>query len=160
MHLLKRRMFKECHCAMTLLLIVIIEFAFSLPTSKRSDSEDSTLFLTKDYLPERVSKECPRRSVLPDKLIVCYADNYAHNGRCDRRVYNAAVQGCNVIIWFSINIGRDPTTGLPTISGDQRQFYCVAMTAARLQAENITTTHLISVGRAQPPIPRPRPNPR
>jgi hypothetical protein len=144
-------MFKfQCQCAGALILIVSIEFTLSIPASITAYSEDTTLFRDKDYIPESATNECPRRSVLPDKLIVCYADNYAHNGRCDKRVYNAAVQGCNVIIWFSISIGRDPSTDKPIISGDQGDLYCVAMTAAKLRAENVTTNHLISVGRAQP----------
>ena len=85
-------------------------------------------------------------TVLPEKLIICYADHFNDAGICDIRVYNAAVQGCNVIIWFSISIGHDPSTNHTHIYGID-DFECIANSASKLRAQNISTIHLISVGK-------------
>jgi hypothetical protein len=46
-------------------------------------------------------------------LAVCYGDW----GQCDSKVLTAARQGCNVIVWFAINIRLNATTGSPLIMG-------------------------------------------
>ena len=101
-----------------------------------------------------IQKNC-HRVQLPDKLIICYADRYHDGDICDEGVHKAAVQGCNVIIWFSINIELDPVTSFPKISGHRNDYDCVASTATKLRNENVSTTHLISVGKA-PRFPPPR----
>jgi hypothetical protein len=48
-----------------------------------------------------------------ENLAVCYGDW----GQCDSKVLTAARQGCNVIVWFAINIRLNPTSGSPWIMG-------------------------------------------
>ncbi len=46
-------------------------------------------------------------------LAVCYGDW----GQCDSKVLTAARQGCNVIVWFAVNIRLNTTSGSPLIMG-------------------------------------------
>ena len=85
-----------------------------------------------------------RRELTLHKLhnvIVCYADWQ----QCDSRVLTAAEQGCNVIVWFAINIRLNQSSGAPMVLGGPDPD-CVAGVARNLTLAELDTVHLVSVG--------------
>ena len=74
-------------------------------------------------------------------VIVCYADWQ----QCDSRVLTAAEQGCNVIVWFAINIRLNQSSGAPMVLGGPDPD-CVAGVARNLTLAELDTVHLVSVG--------------
>lgn len=93
------------------------------------------------------------RAVLPDVILA----GYANWGQCDEGLVQAARDGLNVLIWFSINLARDEDTGLPLITGPATgaDFYdCVAGVVAQMHAEGLgPVTHLVSIGGWNSPHP-------
>ena len=81
-------------------------------------------------------------------LIVCYADW----GQCDGKVLTGAQQGCNVLVWFAINIRLNATAGGPWITGGPDPD-CVAAVAQDLWRAGLDTLHLVSVGGWDQPHP-------
>lgn len=79
--------------------------------------------------------------VLPEKIIV----GYATWQQCDDKIIEAAKDGVNTIIWFSIDLLHNSTTGKPYINRGPNPD-CVAQTAKTLQELNLETVHLISIG--------------
>lgn len=55
----------------------------------------------------------------PDKVIGAYASW----SECDSKIIDSVKQGANVVLWFSINLLTDSSTGLPLISGGFIQKY-------------------------------------
>eukprot|EP00277_Geminigera_cryophila_P003934 CAMPEP_0179431430 /NCGR_PEP_ID=MMETSP0799-20121207/16324_1 /TAXON_ID=46947 /ORGANISM="Geminigera cryophila, Strain CCMP2564" /LENGTH=250 /DNA_ID=CAMNT_0021208361 /DNA_START=1079 /DNA_END=1827 /DNA_ORIENTATION=- len=74
-------------------------------------------------------------------VIVCYADW----AQCDDKVLTAAYNGCNVIVWFAINIRLNVTSNSPMILGGPDP-NCVAAIAKNLSDAKLETIHLVSVG--------------
>jgi hypothetical protein len=144
--LLVKKMFPEISRLRNCLLLALIGVVTFIKIYIPSNVESGQIIAT--FAQQKISSEpCQQqRNTMPEKLIICYADHYSDGGVCDIRVYNAAVQGCNVIIWFSINIGFDTSSNSTTISGTSQDFDCVASTASKLREENISTIHLISIG--------------
>ena len=62
-------------------------------------------------LRDSLLSEVETRSLLPDRVAMCYASW----DECDDRIVLAARQGCNVIAWFAINFVD--TGGAPTVRG-------------------------------------------
>lgn len=85
---------------------------------------------------------------LPSNLIIGYPTWV----ECDQKVIKATEDGVNVIIWFSINLLTNETTGLPQISGGPNTT-CIAQTALFLRENNLPTIHLISIGGWNSPHP-------
>ncbi len=78
---------------------------------------------------------------------------YQDWGDCDvEKTIVAAAQGVNVIMWFAVNLAAD--AGLPQITGGPDPL-CVAEVAEELEALNLTTTHLLSIGGWDAPHPAP-----
>jgi hypothetical protein len=86
---------------------------------------------------------------LPERVLACYATW----SQCDSSIEVAAADGCNVIIWFAINIAKDPATGMPAISGPMPDLACVAGVAGRIAGAGLKVHHLISVGGWNAPHP-------
>lgn len=91
--------------------------------------------------PNVLNGEWQPKVVLPDKIIVGYADWH----QCDDKIIQAAKDGVNTIIWFSIDLLRNYTTGTPYINRGPDP-NCVAQTAKTLKELNLVTIHLISIG--------------
>lgn len=79
--------------------------------------------------------------VLPEKIIV----GYANWQQCDDKIIQAAKDGVNTIIWFSIDLLHNYTTGTPYINRGPDPD-CVAKTAKTLRNLKLETIHLISIG--------------
>lgn len=78
---------------------------------------------------------------LSEKLIV----GYANWQQCDEKIVQAAKDGVNTIIWFSIDLLHNYTTGKPYINRGPDPD-CVARTARTLKDLELETVHLISIG--------------
>lgn len=79
--------------------------------------------------------------VLPEKIIV----GYANWQQCDDKIIEAAKNGVNTIIWFSIDLLHNYTIGKPYINRGPDP-NCVAQTAKTLKELQLETIHLISIG--------------
>lgn len=77
---------------------------------------------------------------VPEHVVLCYTSW----SECDDKVLEAARNGCNVIVWFALNIQKD-AAGIPVISGGPNR-QCVADTANQLSDENLDVLHLVSFG--------------
>eukprot|EP01036_Dinobryon_divergens_P031669 gene31669-41112_t len=88
-----------------------------------------------------------RNAALPERLIV----GYANWNECDDNIVQAAVNGVNVIIWFSINLLTSPT-GKPMITNGP-DMDCVADKVKRIRELGLETVHLISIGGWNSPHP-------
>jgi len=64
---------------------------------------------------------------------------------CTIQVLVGAQQGCNVIVWFAINIVLNESSSSPMIMGGPDPD-CVATIAKNLSDTNLETLHLVSVG--------------
>lgn len=96
-----------------------------------------------------------RSATMPSKVIGAYASW----SECDDKIVRASKQGANVILWFSINLLTDETTGLPTISGGP-DYDCVARMTKAIADLNLPTVHMISVGGWDSPHPDTTNSPR
>ncbi len=86
--------------------------------------------------------EVTPRSLPAGNLIVGYSPD------CNEtQVVQAARDGVNVLIWFAINLAANGTIqhGL--------NFTCIGLVESTLRADNLTTSHLISVGGWDAPHP-------
>jgi hypothetical protein len=72
--------------------------------------------------------------------------------KCDDKIVKAVEQGLNVVIWFSINLAKDDE-GNQIINGAVPDLDCVARVVKELRDKNLPTTHLISVGGWNSPLP-------
>jgi hypothetical protein len=88
------------------------------------------------------------RRTLPDKLII----GYANWNECDDKLIKAVQQGVNVLIWFSINLIANATTGAPAVSGGPNR-ECVAKIIQQIAELKLPTIHLISIGGWNSPHP-------
>jgi hypothetical protein len=77
---------------------------------------------------------------------------YANWAQCDDKIIKAVEQGLNVVIWFSINLAKDEE-GNQIINGALPDFDCVGRVVKELRDKNLPTTHLISVGGWNSPLP-------
>jgi len=77
---------------------------------------------------------------LPESLAI----GYANWGECDGMISSAATAGVNVIIWFALQLILD-SSGVPSITGGPN-LTCVGNLAASLEADGLSTHHLISIG--------------
>lgn len=89
---------------------------------------------------------------LPERVIVGYAD------QCNEKVLESVKQGVNVVIWFSISLLKNPTTGAPLIQGEpnmntKSDFDCVADTILQIRNLNLECVHMISIGGWAAPHP-------
>lgn len=73
------------------------------------------------------------------------AHAHGHDARPPMQVLTGAEQGCNVIVWFAVNIRRNATSGQPEILGGPAPD-CVARVAQNLSDSNLSTLHLVSIG--------------
>jgi hypothetical protein len=91
-----------------------------------------------------------RRKELPEKLIV----GYCNWGQADDAVIEAVRDGVNVLIWFSIDLTVDETTGNPSIGGRHMPpLHAVATIAQRMREEGLECLHLLSIGGWNSPHP-------
>ena len=91
-------------------------------------------------------------SQLPDVILAGYADW----GQCDEALVQAAEDGLNVLIWFSINLAQNPETGEQEMTGPAtgaEYFDCVADVAAQIEAKGLSVVHLVSIGGWNSPHP-------
>lgn len=79
--------------------------------------------------------------VLPEKIIA----GYAGYPRCNEKIIQSAKDGVNVMIWFSIDLLYNYTTGQPFINRGPDPD-CVYQTAKTLKELQLETIHLISIG--------------
>ena len=102
----------------------------------------------------RTAAPAATRNPLPEGPILA---GYANWGQCDEGLVQAARDGLNVLLWFSINLAIDEATGEPTITGPAAAgpiFYdCVAGVVAQMEAENLPLAHLVSIGGWNSPHP-------
>ncbi len=92
----------------------------------------------------------PRRKELPEKLIV----GYCNWGQADEAVIAAVRDGVNVLIWFSIDLTVDETTGIPCIGGRHMPpLHAVATIAQRIHQEGLDCLHIMSIGGWNSPHP-------
>eukprot|EP01043_Picozoa_sp_COSAG02_P084869 COSAG02_NODE_22625_length_746_cov_0.945904_1_plen_166_part_01 len=88
---------------------------------------------------------------LPDVILA----GYASWGQCDQGLVEAARDGMNVLIWFSINLAKDDV-GAAVITGPatgQEFTQCVAAIVAQIEAEGLSLVHLVSIGGWNSPHP-------
>ncbi len=88
---------------------------------------------------------------LPDVILA----GYASWGQCDQGLVEAARDGMNVLIWFSINLAKDDA-GTAVITGPatgQEFTDCVAAIVAQIEAEGLSLVHLVSIGGWNAPHP-------
>lgn len=83
---------------------------------------------------------------IPEKVII----GYPSWGQCDDQIIEAARNGVNVIIWFSINLSVNESG--PFISGGP-DYNCVANIVQKLNELNLPTINLISIGGWNSPHP-------
>lgn len=109
-----------------------------------------TLGAAKYQFPSAINRFAPQLpKKLPDKLIIAYA-NW---NECDEKIVEAAVNGANVIMWFSINLLTDPSSGNPIITNGPN-WDCVAnITRTIRDVYKLPTVHMISVGGWNSPHP-------
>ena len=93
------------------------------------------------------SKHNGNAALLPERLIV----GYANWNECDDNIVQAAINGVNVIIWFSINLLTSPT-GKPIITNGP-DMDCVADKVKKIRELGLETVHLISIGGWNSPHP-------
>uniref|UniRef100_A0A7S1P7E0 GH18 domain-containing protein n=1 Tax=Vitrella brassicaformis TaxID=1169539 RepID=A0A7S1P7E0_9ALVE len=77
---------------------------------------------------------------------------YASWAQCDDKVIQAVEEGVNVVIWFSIDLAVNETTGRPEVFV-RPDLDCIAEKAAILKEKGLETTHLISIGGWNSPHP-------
>ena len=87
---------------------------------------------------------------LPSKVVV----GYGNWGQCDEKMVNAVKEGVNVIIWFSINLVRNPLTGLPQVQGGP-DLSCVAERIREIRQlhNGEQVVNLLSIGGWNSPHP-------
>eukprot|EP00042_Codosiga_hollandica_P041962 m.378947 g.378947 ORF g.378947 m.378947 type:complete len:391 (-) comp56209_c0_seq3:120-1292(-) len=84
---------------------------------------------------------------LPATVLAAYPGSaYTTDGTADPAVLEAARTGVNVIIWNDVVLVSDEQTGAPMVELAGITLSCVAATAKQLIAENLQTTHLVSIG--------------
>ena len=94
-----------------------------------------------------------RRYALPEIIVA----GYASWGQCDEGLVQAAEDGLNVLIWFSINLAVDEETGLQAMTGPATgvaYYDCVAGVVAEIEEKGLEVVHIISVGGWNSPHPR------
>lgn len=99
------------------------------------------LFIVILSLTNTSNSEWLPKAVLPEKIIVGYANWH----QCDDKIIQAAKDGVNTIIWFSIDLLHNYTTGKPYINRGPDPD-CVAQTVKTLKDLQLETIHLISIG--------------
>ena len=85
-------------------------------------------------------------SPLPNTLIIGYAD------QCNQKVLESVQQGVNVVIWFAVNLIRDPSSGAPMVQYGL-DIDCVASTIKQIRDLNLYTVHMLSIGGWNAPHP-------
>ena len=76
---------------------------------------------------------------LPASLIIGYAD------QCNQKVLQTVQQGVNVVIWFSINLIKDPSSGAPQVQ-NILDMDCVAGIIKQIRDLGLPTVHMMSIG--------------
>ena len=87
-------------------------------------------------------------TTLPERMIV----GYANWGQCDEKIVEIVSHGVNVLIWFSINLVRNPITGLPLVQGGP-DLDCVGTIVKKIKDLGLPTVHLMSIGGWNSPHP-------
>lgn len=132
------------------------EFVYSILGILASVSCFQPPHFTRDYIHSSASSMSSRfnndlskhgNAALPERLIV----GYANWNECDDNIVQAAVNGVNVIIWFSINLLTSPT-GKPMITNGP-DMDCVADKVRKIRELGLETVHLISIGGWNSPHP-------
>lgn len=90
------------------------------------------------------------RPTLPRKLLI----GYCNWSQCDDKIVDAVRDGVNVVIWFSVNLGRDAATGQPAVQGGP-DLDCVADVVERIRALDTPepVIHLMAIGGWNSPHP-------
>eukprot|EP00729_Bicosta_minor_P020728 gene20728-28955_t len=98
----------------------------------------------------RALSQVDTRPPLPQPLIA----GYANWGQCNDKIVQAAEDGVNLVIWFSINLqgisGRATITGPAT---GEEYLDCVASKVARLKQLGLSVRHMVSIGGWNSPHP-------
>lgn len=92
---------------------------------------------------------------LPDRILAAYA-NW---GQCDDKLIQAAENGVNVLIWFSINLGASADGTKPEITGPATGpsfFDCVGEKTRTMRERGLDVLHLVSIGGWNSPHPETR----
>ena len=89
----------------------------------------------------------PTFPTLPEHLIIGYAD------QCNQKVLQAVQQGVNVVIWFAINLIKNPYTGAPEVQSTVLDMFCVASMINQIRDLNLPTIHMLSIGGWNSPHP-------
>jgi len=87
---------------------------------------------------------------LPGKIVVGYGNWH----QCDEKMVKAVQDGVNVIIWFSINLVRNPQTGRPLVQGGP-DLACVAERIREIRQlhNGEQVVNLLSIGGWNSPHP-------
>ena len=130
-------------CASFLLLFLFASSGESFQSSKiLQDKRSSFMSSSIDSVEGRLKRN------LPERLIV----GYANWNECDDNIVQAAINGVNVIIWFSINLLASPVDGRPIITNGP-DMDCVGEKVQMIRELGLDTVHLISIGGWNSPHP-------
>lgn len=89
-------------------------------------------------------RETRRPASIPSPLIIAYA-SWA---QCDDRIVTAAMNGANVIIWFSLTLQSED--GKPVFKGSLPPIECIARLSSRIRS---SVLHVVSFGGWNAPLP-------
>ncbi len=109
----------------------------------------SWVFGTSDdisYSPDRLKHR--NSMIFPENLII----GYANWMQCDEKLVTAVEDGVNVLIWFSINLSVNESTGTPLVTGGP-DLRCVQRIKDTIASKGLPTIHLISIGGWNSPHP-------
>lgn len=119
--------------------IIIVQLSLSLNSNYKSN--DLRLSAMSKFDQSLVNRK------IPERLIV----GYANWNECDDNIVEAAINGVNVIIWFSINL-LTSKDGEPVITNGP-DMDCVGAKVQKIRELGLETIHLISVGGWNSPHP-------
>jgi hypothetical protein len=126
-------------------------YASSLPRSSVNQYKQNIKRSLSHYNKENMSCFLESKNIikqLPKKIIV----GYANWNQCDDKIIESVKSGVNVVIWFSINLSIDETTGTPSITNGPNMD-CVAEKINIINDLGLETIHLISIGGWNSPHP-------
>ena len=91
---------------------------------------------------------------IPARLPKVCIIGYANWNQCDEKIVQAVKDGLNVVIWFSVNLIRDPQTGRPMVQGGP-DMDCVADRIHEIRSlpNGKNVVHLLSIGGWNSPHP-------
>jgi hypothetical protein len=100
--------------------------------------------------------ESPPRSLPNGPIIASYAYQCDNGGAA--KVLKAVKNGVNVVVWFAVDLAKNSSTGEPYIGHDDAQnkvsnWTCIAEVVGQINALNLPTAHLLSIGGWAAPHP-------